>query len=592
MVWGEKGNKMKLNKPEENGILFFEPEDHLFSRIGHLFDRSWPIHHAHNAGELEAVIGREKNAIALVIAADETEDYDTLALLEAYQNEPWFAGALTLVVAEQAHPGRREKAEGMGVVDYLELSDWPSGCREQILGQSVCRSLRLMQRLQRLKTIADCDGLTGFYNHTATPDAFGKLLRNHPEQEFLLAIIDIDYFKQVNDVRGHEFGDRVLIEESRRLEQLLGEQALAARYGGDEFVLLLPAVSPAEAMAETIYHTVRFVLEDYKITCSIGVTTTLSGSREWETLFRQADQALYTAKANGRNQYRVYTPALSCQLDGVGEEVRSKQLNLNASGLIHALANGHSLVCHLDLEQIAVTKLTRIASGEYGWSDPVEYIPFINSLLESVEEPYRLRFSEFINPNTLAGRLEGNGTARYCYAGVDGKQYQAAYYAGDENQSGQITNALLLLGETNSGESAALGEEESAVDRCLASCLNQTYNAIWIIHPANLSRQLVSIQTDISRHRRINRLFEGGNYWEDTKGYVGLYVPEEEREALLKALHPDVLFKEVAQQGMYNVYFHRRVDGVTYYCQYSFVSGLYREEKVLLQLYRRLELVE
>ena len=98
---------------------------------------------------------------------------------------------------------------------------------------------------------------------------------------------------------------------------------------------------------------------------------------------------------------------------------------------------------------------------------------------------------------------------------------------------------------------------------------------------------MVSIQTDISRHRRINRQFEGGNYWEDTQGYVRLYVNEEEREDLLRALHPDVLLREVAERGMYTLFFHRRIDGVTLRCEYCFTNALYNEERVILQLYRR-----
>ena len=162
--------------------------------------------------------------------------------------------------------------------------------------------------------------------------------------------------------------------------------------------------------------------------------------------------------------------------------------------------------------------------------------------------------------------------------------------AGDEAQSGCIANALMLLSEIKSSENAnaVLQAEDTAIEKCLASSLTDIYNAIWIIHPATLSRDLVSIQTDISRHRRINRLFEGGNYWEDTQGYFRLYVREEEREGLLKALHPDVLLREVHENGLYTVPFRRTIDGVTYRCAYTFTGALYGDEKVILQLYRRL----
>ena len=395
----------------------------------------------------------------------------------------------------------------------------------------------------------------------------------------------------MNDVRGHEFGDRVLIEESRRIEQILGEQTLAIRYGGDEFMLLAPIASDIAEAAQAIHDKTHFMLEDYPITNSIGIATTLSGEREWEYLFRQTDQALYTAKANGRNQYCIYTKEASLKLDGVGKEIRNEPLNVGASPLIHALVNGCSMACHLDLDKVAITKLARLASGEYGWSNPIEYIPFINNLLELVEDKSKLRFSEFINPNTLATRLMAAPTLSYAFSGVDGKTYRAEYFAGDRNESGRPTNALMLLREVNPSENgqADLQDDATAIEKCLASCLTDTYNAIWIIHPTTLSRELVSIQTDISRHRRINRQFEGGNYWEDTQGYISLYVSEDERESLLEALHPDVVLREVEEKGLYTLVFHRRIDGITHRCEYCFTNALYGDEKVIIQLYRRMK---
>lgn len=581
---------MKLKQPEASTIIFFEPDNSLFLAAGKLLGDDNRIFHAHDPKEFRSIVEEETN-IALIIATDETEAYDTLEIMQSYQHDPWFDGTLSVIVAKKSDSGRKERAEEIGIQDYLDFSAIAPGDHEMILKHCISRAYRLTRKLQCLKMVANYDGLTGFYNHAAASEVVTRMLQNHPEQEFLFAIIDIDYFKQVNDVRGHEFGDWVLKEESDRIRHIPGVQPLAIRYGGDEFMLLVPIVSDTAQIAQRIYEHLRFTLEDYPITNSIGIATTLSGDRAWESLFRQADQALYTAKANGRNQYCVYSAEMSCKLDGVGKEIRSEKLNLGPGSLIHALVNGFQLVCHLDLQKVAVTKLTKIASGEYGWSDPIEYIPFIKNLLESVEEKHQLRFSEFINPNTLSGRLAASPKLTYFFAGTDGKEYRAEYLAGDRDESGQITNALLLLNEVNRGEKGndASQEEATDVEKCLAGSLTAAYNAIWIVHPGTLARELVSIQTDISRHRRINRVFEGGNYWEDTQGYLQQYVGEAEREGLLKALHPDVVLREVEEQGMYTLSFHRRVDGITHRCEYTFTGAVYGGEKVILQLYRRLK---
>ena len=584
-----KGNMMRLNQPERNTIILFEPEDRLSSIVRSLIGEDYHICHAHDAAAFETAVKKEGLSVALMIATDETERYDTLAVMEAHKDEQWFAGALSLIVARDHVPAREEKADEIGIQDYISLAAVSSVDYERFLRFCIAHEIRLTKRIQRLKAFANRDGLTGLYNHAAAADIVTRMLDSNPDQEFLFAILDIDYFKQVNDVRGHEFGDRVLIEESGRIRELPGEQSLAIRYGGDEFMLLLPMASDAAEIAQALHEKTHFVLEDYQITNSIGIATTLSCTRDWEHLFRQADQALYTAKANGRNQYCIYTKETSNKLDGVGKEIRSETLNLGASPLIHALVNGHFMACHLDLDKVAITRLAKLASGEYGWSDPIEYIPFINSLLELIEDRSRLRFSEFINPNTLAGRLKTESAIACCFSGVDKKQYRVEYLAGDRNQCGQVVNALMLLSETGPSEDGNVAPEDDAavIEKCLASSLTDTYNAIWIIHPTTLSRELVSIQTDISRHRRINRQFEGGNYWEDTQGYVQLYVSEDERESLLQALHPDVLFREVDEKGIYTQSFHRTIDGITLRCEYAFTSALYGNEKVILQLYRR-----
>lgn len=586
-----KGTMMKLIQPERNVILLLEPGDSLFSVVSPLVGDDAQIVRAHDAATLDAVIRREEHSVALLIATDETERYDTLAVIEAYRDELWFAAALSLVIAHAHDPARAAWAGRIGIQDYVSLPDVPGADSEGFLQLCLSHEIRLTKKLQRLKALAHRDGLTGLYNHAAASDMMTGLLQRNPGQEFLFAMLDIDYFKQVNDVRGHEFGDRVLLEESRRITQVLGEEALAIRYGGDEFLALVPIDADSAEIAQMLYEHTHFTLEDYTITNSIGIATTLSGDREWGSLFHRADQALYTAKANGRNQYCIHTRDMSCKLDGVGEEMRSETLNLGAGALIHALVNGYEMACHLDLDKVAVTKLVRLASGEYGWSDPFEYIPFTNSLLELVEERSRLRFSEFINPNTLAGRMKDVPTLDHAFTGVDGNAYRATYIAGDRDAAGRITNALMLLSRVvlSADGPSDMRDDVTAIEKCLASGLTDAFNAIWIIHPTTLSRELVSIQTDISRHRRINRLFEGGNYWEDTQGYVRLYVNEEEREDLLRALHPDVLLREVAERGMYTLFFHRRIDGVTLRCEYCFTNALYGEEKVILQLYRRVK---
>lgn len=572
---------MKLKNTQKNVIIVFDTNIDLMLTVRRCSGDDFLIFHAHNPEELKTVVNKLNDNISIIVVNDEYESYDSLDILEKYKDEPWFESASILAVSNKKNPEREQRAEKIGIKDYIvSTAD---------LKQFVEHELKLLIEIQKLKALSNRDGLTDLYNHTAAEDIVFKTLHNNPDQEFVFLIIDLDYFKQVNDIKGHQFGDLVLIEESKRIRELFDDKSVAIRYGGDEFLFLTPLLENIEEMAKTIYDKLHFMLRDYQITNSIGISTTVTGKREFKSLFRLADKALYNAKANGRNQYCIYSDDLSEKLDGVEEELRGEILNLDTSSLIHSLLNNYEEVYHLDLNKIAVTKLCKKVSGEYGWSNPIEYLPYINNLLENVDEKERLRFSDYINPNTLSGRLKDCSSLMYYYNGKDGQKYKSEYLTGDKDSKGKVTNALMLLSRVNEKQhkETDAADDSTAIEKCLYSSLTSSYNGIWIIHPETLARELVSIKTDISRHRRISRLFEGGNYWEETQGYINLYV--EEKEEMFKLLNPDVIKSEIAEKGRYSVKFHRTIDGAEYPCEYVFALALYKDEKVIVQFYRRLK---
>ena len=572
---------MKLNNNEKNVIIVFDSGIDLILSVSKCSEDNFLIFHSRNPEEFGLAVKKFNDNISIIIAKDECESYDTLNVLEQYKNDSWFENASSLVIAGQKNTQREQRALKIGIKDYI------GGTSDTDI--MVSHELKLMIEIQKLKSLSNRDGLTGLYNQSAAKDIVFKTLHNNINQEFLFAIIDLDYFKQVNDVKGHQFGDLVLKKESKHIKELLNDKSVAIRYGGDEFIFGAPLSCNIEDMAQSVYDKTHFVLSDYQITNSIGISTTLSGKREFKSLFQMADKALYNAKANGRNQYCIYTDDLSEKLDGAEEELRNEVLNLDTSSLIHSLINNYEKVYHLDLNKIAVTKLCKKANGDYGWSSPIEYIPYINSLLQNVEEKEKLPFSDFNNPNTLSGRLKDSNSLIYRYKGTDNIKYKIEYLAGDKDIHGKVINTLMLLSKIKENDiiETDTADHSTAIEKCLYSSLISSYNSIWIIHPDSLSRELVSIKTDISRHRRINRLFEGGNYWEDTQGYINLYV--EEKKEMFRLLHPDVINREIEENGRYNVKFHRTIDGTKYLCEYDFLKALYKEEKVIVQLYRRIQ---
>ncbi|MGI6070009.1 MAG: diguanylate cyclase [Blautia sp.] len=162
--------------------------------------------------------------------------------------------------------------------------------------------LYMMDQMQK-------DSLTGLYNKVATQEHIRQELRQEQDQEFAFFMIDIDYFKEVNDRLGHAAGDQVLVEFSQTLRKQFRKSDIVGRIGGDEFIAFMPVAETrmAAERAGWLVKTLRRKIEPegFQVTASIGVAVAKGGEYDFETLYRQADYALYQAKKQGRDRYVV-----------------------------------------------------------------------------------------------------------------------------------------------------------------------------------------------------------------------------------------------------------------------------------------------
>ena len=161
----------------------------------------------------------------------------------------------------------------------------------------------------RLKNIAHLDSLTGVANRYAL-DEYIKLLENQPTQfsETCLMMLDIDHFKQVNDVYGHLVGDQVIQFVAEKLKESIRTSDLLVRYGGDEFIVLIEnitierALKIAEKIRCEIYEAKPVDVErcsNLRVSVSVGVAI---GANSWMELLEKADRALFQAKEQGKNK--------------------------------------------------------------------------------------------------------------------------------------------------------------------------------------------------------------------------------------------------------------------------------------------------
>ncbi len=166
------------------------------------------------------------------------------------------------------------------------------------------------------------DVLTGMPNRTFYQDTLDAALASAQQTNELLAVVflDLDRFKTINDTLGHAVGDRLLQQTTQRLMQCLRQEDVIARWGGDEFTLLLPDLKQPEdaaKIARRINEALKpaFYLDQHElhITSSMGIAFYPYNGTDAETLLKNADAALYRAKEQGRNSYQFYTDAINSQ---------------------------------------------------------------------------------------------------------------------------------------------------------------------------------------------------------------------------------------------------------------------------------------
>ncbi|USH02157.1 GGDEF domain-containing protein [Grimontia kaedaensis] len=179
---------------------------------------------------------------------------------------------------------------------------------------------KIYENYQKIISASERDGLTGLYNRKVLTtkidlllDRFliqGSSITDDPTHHHWVCIFDVDHFKQINDALGHVFGDEVLLLITAMMKQTFDEEDILFRYGGDEFVVIMHP-QPREQMEATVRNFLETVNKrDYgqakEVSISMGAAAISDQELNAITVLGFADQALYKAKQNGRNQVAFY----------------------------------------------------------------------------------------------------------------------------------------------------------------------------------------------------------------------------------------------------------------------------------------------
>ncbi len=201
-----------------------------------------------------------------------------------------------------------------GASDYITKSQLQS----PLLMRAIISAVHRVELERKLHEMAHYDALTGVASRPLLLDRLRQVIAGSSRTEKIAAVafLDLDNFKPVNDVYGHEAGDFVLVEIARRLQSMLRIDDTVARLGGDEFVLLLLGLESAQECELLLRRVLSAIVNsielpsghEVRVSASIGITLITDASVEAETVLRHADQTMYKVKNSGRCNIQFFDP--------------------------------------------------------------------------------------------------------------------------------------------------------------------------------------------------------------------------------------------------------------------------------------------
>ena len=303
---------MDAANADEGRILLVDSDPRSAERIRGYLAASHKVDVLVNPAEAAMQVASGQYELAVVSMA--LGEFDPLRVCSQMRTLEQTRGLPILLIAEDSDRARVVRGLDLGVNDFImrpvERNELAARVRTQI------RRYRYAAELRRTVTntlaLAVTDELTGRYNRRYFDRHLSLMLEKAREQDRDMAVmlIDMDFFKSVNDNHGHDIGDSVLKEFAERLRRNIRGVDLACRFGGEEFVVLMPDIDyrQAQSVAERVRTAVAergfeaSGIRMLSVTCSVGVALNEHELDTPEMILKRADVALYRAKREGRNR--------------------------------------------------------------------------------------------------------------------------------------------------------------------------------------------------------------------------------------------------------------------------------------------------
>lgn len=295
-------------------ILYIEDQKSLAMKTQSLLESGgYQVKHFTNADEALCELQEAEYDLVLTDLMLEGKKSGYALIREIKQLPGRYADIPILAMSGLSDVHRKIELLNSGVSDYIQKPVLDEELMARV--KNLVRMRHLLDKIEaqraEMRELAMLDQLTNLYNRhylmDVGPKKISESLRHKIDMSLL--VIDLDHFKNINDTHGHDVGDDVLKQVASTIRSLCRTEDVAARFGGEEFVMILnhcnqaSAINKAEAIRENIE---KLDMNGINVTTSIGVTALLHDTvSDFSDLFKAADTAVYRAKENGRNRVEV-----------------------------------------------------------------------------------------------------------------------------------------------------------------------------------------------------------------------------------------------------------------------------------------------
>ena len=277
-----------------------------------IFEEEFDILEAENGQECIELVKQYGSTISVVLLDIQMPKATGLDVLEYRSTDPVFRGIPVIVITINDDTKSQMEIFQLGATDYITKPFIQEIIRYRVHNVlSTYNVEELMKERESLRAQSELDLMTELYNKVTTERLVGSLLANNTSHNALM-IVDIDDFKYVNDTKGHLVGDRTICAISELLSGYFRKTDIIGRIGGDELVVFMigvPSKDLARQKADNFSKLLKYqphTTLPVNVTVSIGLVISDPRPYTYEELFKQADQALYQAKRNGKGQYAEY----------------------------------------------------------------------------------------------------------------------------------------------------------------------------------------------------------------------------------------------------------------------------------------------